>query len=58
MSLGRSGGSVTKERDVFPVEFRQLLKFDKIDPSFSEFAFREKGTRFAESFSDFDLCQT
>jgi hypothetical protein len=51
-------GSVTKERDVFTVEFRQLLKFDEIDPSFSEFALREKGTRFAKSFSDFNLCQT
>jgi hypothetical protein len=65
-TLGPPGGSeppipcksVTKERDVFTVEFRQLLKFDEIDPSFSEFAFREKRTRFAKSFSDFDLCQT
>jgi hypothetical protein len=50
--------SITKERDVFPVDFRQLLKFDEIDPSFSEFALRQKGMRFAESFSDFDLRQT
>ena len=65
-SLRLSGGSeppipcksITKERDVFTVDFRQLLKLDEIDPSFSEFAFRQKGMCFAESFSDFDLCQT
>jgi hypothetical protein len=50
--------SITKERDVFAVDFRQLLKLDEIDPSFSEFALRQKGMCFAESFSDFDLCQT
>jgi len=50
--------SVTKEGDVFTVDFRQLLKLDEIDPSFPEFAFRQKGMRFAESFSDFDLRQT
>jgi hypothetical protein len=50
--------SITKVRDVFPVDFRQLLKLDEINPSFSEFAFRQKGMCFAESFGDFDLCQT
>jgi hypothetical protein len=50
--------SITKERDVFPVDFSQLLKLDEIDSSFSEFAFRQKGMCFAESFSDFDLRQT
>ena len=50
--------SVTKERNLFTVDFRQLLKFDEIDPPFSEFAFRQKRMCFAESFSDFNLCQT
>lgn len=50
--------SITKEGDLFTVDFRQLLKLDEIDPSFSEFTFRQKGMCFAESFSDFDLCQT
>jgi len=50
--------SIAKEGDVFSVDFRQLLKFDEIDPPFSEFAFRQKGMRFAESFTDFNLCQT
>jgi hypothetical protein len=50
--------SITKERNVFTVDFGQLLKLDEIDPSFSEFALRQKGMCFPESFSDFNLCQT
>src|ERR1700728_305634 len=50
--------SIAEERDVFTVDFRQLLKLDEIDPSFSEFALRQKGMCFAESFGDFDLCET
>jgi hypothetical protein len=50
--------SIAKKRQILFINPRQLLKLDEIDPSFSEFALRQKGMCFAESFSDFDLCQT
>lgn len=44
-----------KERDVFPVDFRQLLSLDEINSAFAEFALREKRMWSPEPFSGFDL---
>jgi len=47
--------SVAKERQIFSVEFCQLLKLDEIHSALAEFTFRNKGPCFAKPVCDLDL---
>ena len=49
--------SVREERNVFPIDSRQLLKFDEINSAFTSFDFRKERLRLADLLADSRLSQ-